>query len=107
MISEDHKMQNIHAGIGPHSSMYPCVECLAKKDQLHEEGEARTILSLEDNFKKLNSSAKEKSKDCYSATHPQLLTNQPDVDAHKKVSEYFFPSELSIFTKLFIPKTIK
>ena len=96
MISEDHKMQNIHAGIGPHSSMYPCTECTADKNNLHEEGTPRTILSLVQNYEKLNSSAKIKPKDCFSVTHPQLLTNQPEINAAKKVSEFFFPSELHL-----------
>jgi len=94
MISEDHKMHNIHAGIGPFSSTYPCVECLSDKDNLDKEGPPRLVSSLVANLEKVNSGAK--PKDCFSVTHPQLLTNQPEKDAAKKVANFFFPSELHI-----------
>ena len=93
-------MQNVHTGIGPASSKYPCTQCTADKDNLDTEGEPRTIFSLEKNYEKLNSDSKWKPKDCFSVTHPQLLTNEPEKDATKKVSEYFFPSELHILLAL-------
>lgn len=94
-ISTDLKLANIILGLMNHSSLHPCSWCDIQRDELHMQGNTRTLQSLTNAFWKWYSSDGEKksAKDYGNVIHIPLLKGNPD----DSITDILPPPELHLF----------
>ena len=93
-IATDLKLANLLAGIGSHSSMYPCTYCLADKNNLHVCGVYRTT----DNCKKFFEKWRKNGSYLKKAKEYKSCINEPVVKREKntKIIDIIPPPELHL-----------
>lgn len=74
-IATDLKLANILAGIMPHSSLYPCTWCYAKKGELDSCGTLRSSQNTVENYTKWRASGavKSQAKKFFNCVNPPLI----------------------------------
>lgn len=79
-VSVDLKLANIICGIMPHSCSFPSTWCFAKKNELHELGEYRTIGDILKYYNDWQSSGgvKNKAKDFMNCTNLPIIQGSSD-----------------------------